>query len=379
MIRVYSSIFLFSLFIGGCFSEEQSRKIKDNRIELGDVKFNYYSDKSVSSLEVPPDLTKPSYENSFRLSEIAPDVNLNEINLTDKDNSNRTIQILKKQANIEVKSYGNRKWLVVDKGPETVWGLSQQFLKEKGFTLKKSNKKIGIIETDYLENKPTIPEKSLGTFRSIMSATIGNVSYTLPIVDKYTIRIEPLNDNTKTEVHLSLHSMAEVITGSGSNESTLWQNKEKDITLETEMLYSLMVYLGSESASAREKILNAKEEGKISVKIQDSIGGYAKLVFDLNLADTWDNMAWAITESNIELEDKDIKEKAFYVQTARTADVGIFSRLFGDNAVQKPFQILLKSISKNKTEVYFNDISELNEKETKEFSYVFFEKILKVF
>jgi len=69
MIRIYTSILLFSLFISGCISDEVTQTIKENRVQLGDVKINYYSDKSVTSLEVPPDLTAPSYENSFRLSE----------------------------------------------------------------------------------------------------------------------------------------------------------------------------------------------------------------------------------------------------------------------------------------------------------------------
>ena len=60
---------LITLLLSGCFSEEQKQTIKNNRIELGDIKINYYSDKSVTSLEIPPDLTSPSYENSFRISE----------------------------------------------------------------------------------------------------------------------------------------------------------------------------------------------------------------------------------------------------------------------------------------------------------------------
>jgi len=39
----------------------------------------------------------------------------------------------------------------------------------------------------------------------------------------------------------------------------------------------------------------------------------------------------------------------------------------------------LKSIGENRTEVYFNDISEMNEKSTKEFSYLFLGNIQKQF
>jgi len=367
------------IFVSGCF-EDAKEIVKDNRIEMGEVKINYYADKSVTSLEVPPDLTKPSYESSFRLSEFVKKIDSNTVNLTDKEIESDKSNSEKIKSEILVKKSGNRRWLVVNKDSELIWNLTQQFFKEQGFIIKNSNKKIGFMETDYLENKPpTIPAKSMGLFRSMIAASVGNVNYTLPTVDKYKVRIEPSESSNKTEVFLSLHSMAEVITGSGSNESTLWQKSPKDFQLENEMLYRLMIYLGGEAANARERILSAKEEGKISVDLVDGINGYAKLVFKLDLIDTWDNVSWAINESNIQLEDKDIKEKAFYVNVARSSDRGFMSRIFGDDAILKPFQILLRDVDGTTTEVLFNDISELNEQETKEFSYELFREIKKLF
>jgi len=213
----------------------------------------------------------------------------------------------------------------------------------------------------------------------MLQSTIDNVNYTLPSVDSYKIRIEPLDSGNKSEVHLSVSSMAEVITGSGKNETTLWQSKERNIALENEMLYELMLYLGGDSASARERIINAQEEGKISVSLVDGLNGYAKLQFKLNLIDTWDNMSWAISDLNINLEDKDLKEKTFYIQVARPSDKGIMSKIFGEDAIYSPYQLQLKELSPNLTEVYFNDISEINETETKQFSYDFLGKIQKIF
>jgi outer membrane protein assembly factor BamC len=381
MIRINSTFIFMVFLLNGCFSEEQKQAIKDSRVEISNVKINYYSDKSVTSLEVPPDLTKPTYENSFRLSEYVGDIDPNTVNLSSRDKLEEQKQkVLTVPSDIKVKKSGTRRWLVVDKNPDLIWSLSRQFLKEKGFIIKKSNKKIGVMETDYLENKPAdIPAKSMGFIRSMLQSTIDNVNYTLPSVDSYKIRIEPLDSGNKSEVHLSVSSMAEVITGSGKNETTLWQSKERNIALENEMLYELMLYLGGDSASARERIINAQEEGKISVSLVDGLNGYAKLQFKLNLIDTWDNMSWAISDLNINLEDKDLKEKTFYIQVARTSDKGIMSKIFGEDAIYSPYQLQLKELSPNLTEVYFNDISEINETETKQFSYDFLGKIQKIF
>jgi len=380
MIRIITSFIFIVFFLNGCFSEETKQTIKENRVELGDVKINYYSDKSVTSLEVPPDLTKPAYENSFRLSEYVSDINPNTVNLTNKEKLEEQKQkVFTVPSDIQVKKSGTRRWLVVDKSPDLIWDLSRQFLKEQGFVIKKSNKKIGVMETDYLENKPDIPAKSMGWARSMLQSTIDNVSYTLPSVDSYKVRIEPTESVNKSEVHLSVSSMAEVITGTGKDETTLWQSKERNIALENEMLYRLMLYLGGDSADARERIINAKEEGKIAVSLADGIIGYAKLQFKLNLIDTWDNMSWALSDLNVNIEDKDLKEKAFYIQVVRTSDKGIMSKIFGEDAIYSSYQLQLKELSPNLTEVYFNDISEVNEIETKQFSYEFLGKIQKLF
>jgi len=382
MIRIITSFIFIVFFLNGCFSEAQKQVIKENRVELGDIKINYYSDKSVTSLEVPPDLTQPSYENSFRLSEYAKDVNLNVVNLSNKEiEDNPKRKILSTPSDIKVIKQGQRRSLIIDKNAETVWNLSKQFLKENGFTIKVTNKKIGILETNYLENqRPDIPAQSMGWFRSALQSAIENVNYTLPTVDKYKIRIEPVNE-TSSQVFLSISSMAEVVVSQADEKDrrTMWQKAEKNIDLEIEMLYQLMLYLGSDSSEAREKIINAKEENIIKVNIIDGLNGYAKLLFNLNLIDTWDNVSWAISELDITLEDKDIKEKAFYISVARNSDKGIMSKLFGEDAISQSFQLQLKQINENQTELYFNDISEVNEIETKQFSYEFLGKMQKLF
>ena len=367
MIRLLTLMgFLF--FLSGCLTQQQKQTIKDNRIENKQISINYYSDKSVTSLEVPPDLTSPEYENSFRVREFAKDISMNTVNLTNTvdiiENKQKVFDV---PANISIKTSGTRKWLEVDKNSEVLWNLSKQFLRENGFVIDKSNKKIGIMETNYLENKPEIPAASMGWIRSMLASQIDNVSYTLPSVDSYKIRIEPIND-IKTEVHLSLSSMAEVITGYGKDETTLWQHKERDVALETEMLYKLMLYFGSDSAVAREKIINAQKESQLVIKKDKDINGYTKLIFNFGIEDTWDNVSWALNNMNLDIEDRDIKEKSFYINIARTSDQGFFTKIFGDDAVKKVFRLSLRFNSNQETELVFYDVSEKNEEETKQFS-----------
>jgi len=357
------------LFLSSCLSQQQKETIKQNRIDNKEVKINYFSDKSLTPLEVPPDLTSPSYENAFRIQAFVEDIDLNVVNLSNTEKISEINQkILEVPARIEIKSAGTRKWLIVEKEPELVWDLAKQFLREQGFSLKKIDKKLGLIETNYLENKPDIPASSMGFIRSMLASQIDNVSYTLPSVDSYSLRIEPIKKGKSTEVYLSISSMAEVITNSGGQESTLWQFKERNISLETEMLYKLMIYLGSDSAEAREKILAAQKNSKISINQTTDINGFSKLLINFGIEETWDNVSWAINNLNLEVESKDVKEKSFYINAARSSDKGFFTKVFGDDAVRKIFRIYLRPKSKSETEVLFLDVSEENETETKQFS-----------
>jgi len=369
-------ILLMALSLGGCISLD---KKENKQAGLGERSINYYSDKTVTSLEIPPDLTKPSSQNAFKLSEYVS-VQEDTISFSEKDNAiKEASSILRAPSNVEVKKAGERRWLVVDKKPDAVWNLSKSFFKSHGFSIKKTNKKIGIMETDYLESHAEIPDQSLGIIRSMLKKAL-KARYALPIVDKYRIRIEPTDNGNKSEVYLTLTSMVEVITGEGGEaENTIWQSQEKDQDLETEMLYRLMTFLGSDHAIAREKIIAAKEEKNLAVSVTDGVGGYAKLVFSLNQYDTWDNIGWALDQLEVDVEDKDVKEGSFYINVARTKDLGVFSRMFGDDAVKKSFQIIVKQTGTDKTEVYFNDLSEENEQATIDFSHEFLGNIAKQF
>ena len=90
-------------------------------------------------------------------------------------------------------------------------------------------------------------------------------------------------------------------------------------------------------------------------------------------------MGWALDQLNVDVEDKDVKEGSFYINVARTEDQGLWSRMFGDDAIKKSFQILVRQTASDATEVYFNDISEENEQATIDFSHEFLGNIAKQF
>ena len=356
---------IFILSLGGCASFGDSED--EQQVVVGERSVAYNSDdEDNTSLTIPPDLTKPN------IIDVVP--------LPSNVNS-ESVRILLPPEDITVEKRGQRRWLVVNKKPEDVWSLVKDFFKGYGFSIKKSDKKIGLIETDVLSRADEIPDQALGAIRSMLRSAL-KTRYSLPVVDKYRVRIEPIDNGQKSEIYLSLTSLEEVLKNEGKkSETKIWQSHPKDYELEAEMLYRLMTYLGSDKAKAQEKFLEAKEQQSIEVIVTQSDNGYAKLVFPLDEMETWRSIGWAFDELDIDIEDKDPKERSFYVDMARTADIGFFSKVFGEEAIKKTFQILVRKsgVDADATEVYFNDLSEENEKKTIDFSHEFFEKIAKLF
>ena len=373
MIRTITYFIFVTFFLNGCFSQNISENNNEN------VRLNYYADKTTTSLEIPPDLTSPNYEKSFRLSEFSNDLNKNIINFSDKKEEEENKTVLATPSTIVVKKQGDRRWLLVDQKPEVVWSLSRDFFKSMGFTFKKSEKDIGILETNFAENKEIIPSGSVGIIRSMFQSSL-DARYTLPTVDRYRLRIEPFDNGNKTEVFLTLSSMQEVLTDKGTKlENTIWQAKEKDLNLENEMLYRLMIYLGGSPTDARAKILEAKDDSIIEVSLSKSPNGFASLTFNQGFIETWDSIAWALDQISSNVDDKDLKEGAFYLKLVRSQDKGFMSRMFGEDALERNYQVLLKKSKENQTLVMFNDIEEENSPESKEYSFEFFKLIMKQF
>ena len=69
--------------------------------------------------------------------------------------------------------------------------------------------------------------------------------------------------------------------------SRVWQPREKDVELETEMLLQLMVFLGNDRGDAISKIQSNVEEQKTVVSVVLSDTGYASLVFPFDKNESW--------------------------------------------------------------------------------------------
>ena len=348
----YFNIVLISLFLASC------SKVTDpvKEIGLGSRDINYQADEKVDSLIIPPDLTKPSALQALtEVEEIAVDGQITQ-----------TVQ------NIEIQRDKYRRWLLVNLSPSEVWTLSKEFFRSYGFKIEKENKKIGLIETDYLEIETQVPDKSLGAIRATLAKAL-KTQYGLPIADKYRIRIEPTDDPMKSEVYLTLSSIGEVVSGA----TRVWQPRKKDVELETEMLLQLMVFLGNDRLDAVSKIQSNTAKNISNVIVELSETGYANMIFPYDKKESWKLLGWALDELSIDIEDRDQIEGSYFINV--TPNKGFFSKLLATASITKTFQLILKEDINSQSRVIFVDLSEENDEKTISYSAELFDQIASKF
>ncbi len=298
----YLTIILLSLLAVSC------SKITDpvKKLSLGNRVVNYQADEKVDSLVIPPDLTEPRAQGKFT-----------EVNVMLND-----VEIIKPIRNVEVKRDKYRRWLVVDLPPSEVWDLSKEFFRSYNFKIEKENQEIGILETDYLEIETKVPDKSLGEIRAGLAKLL-QTQYGLPIADKYRVRIEPVKGQNKSEVYLTLSSIGEVANGA----IRVWQPRDKDVELETEMLLRLMVFLGSDRVEAISKIKSNVDSEEANVSVIASESGYATLVFPFDKKQSWSYLGWALDELGVDIDDRDSLEGSYLIKV--NPRTGLISKMLG--------------------------------------------------
>ena len=348
----YLTIILISFLAVSC------SKISDpiKKVNLGNRVVNYQADEKVDSLIIPPDLTAPSSQGAF--TEVTE--------VSDKE------IVVKRVQNVEVMRDKYRRWLVVDLPPSEVWKLSKEFFRSYNFKINKENQKIGILETDYLEIETVVPEKSLGAIRTALAKAL-KTQYGLPIADKYRVRIESVEGQSKSEVYLTLASIGEVVSGA----TRVWQPRDKDVELETEMLLKLMVFLGNDRVEAISKIQSNTSSSNAAIEVIASESGYATLTFPYNKKQAWSYLGWALDELGVDVDDRDVIEGSFLIKA--NPNKGFFSKILGSMDKDTTYQLIIKEVGASQSTVIFVDLSEENEQDIINYSVELFNQIASKF
>ena len=134
-----------------------------------------------SKLEVPPDLSQPGTTDSLALPNIeASGSTYSAYNNTAAYTGDKIIPANPK--GIKLVRDGAYQWLEINAKAEKLWPQLREFFGQVGFEIKREDKQLGIIETNWLENRASLPTNWFSKLLNRVSST--------GLRDKYRARLE---------------------------------------------------------------------------------------------------------------------------------------------------------------------------------------------
>ena len=310
-------------------------------------KIDYKSASKGSTLEVPPDLKTLSRDTRYTVPGGVVSANAMQANQAAQPSGPATA--LSSLGDVRIERNGNQRWLVVNRPADQLWDPVREFWLENGFTLALDQSNIGIMETDWAENRAKIPQ-------DFIRNTIGKVFdslYSTGERDKFRTRLER-NAAGGTDIFVTHRGMEEVYS-SARRDSTVWQPRARDPELEAEFLRRLMVKLGVSQEQAK-AALAAAAQGQAAPQAARVVaaGGTSAVQLNEEFDRAWRRVGLALDRTGFTVEDRDRSKGIYFVRyvdpTVEKKEPGFFGKMFGRGSQQLPtsqYQIAVRSEGQN--------------------------------
>lgn len=287
-------------------------------------KVNYKTEggTKVVPLDIPPDLTQLTRDTRYAV----PGGAITASSMGARSNAPTSTTAAKQVNDVRIERDGQQRWLVVNRSADAVWPIVQGFWKENGFEYVIEQQQLGILETEWAENRAKIPQDFIR--RSLGKVLDG--LYSSGERDKFRTRIER-NNTGGVDIFVTHRGMSEEYKDQ-TKSGTVWTPRASDPELEAEFLSRLMVKLGVSA-----------EQAKVSTKTPEAIQNKTVLATKgdatvLNIPDSFD-VAWrrvglALDRTGFTVEDRDRAQGVYfvrYVDTANKEEKGFFSKLLSSS------------------------------------------------
>ena len=285
-------------------------------------KVDYKSAGKAPSLEIPPDLSQLSQQSRYAIP--GKPVTASSLNASQPTSGKVQSVGIVAQGDVKIERVGNKRWLVVKRPAAQLWNPVREFWQESGFLLTIDQPNLGIMETDWAENRAKLPQ-------DVIRATVGKLLdsvYSTGEMDKFRTRMETGPDGA-TEIFISHRGMIEQYNNK-DNTSTIWTNREVDSELEAEFLKRLMVKLGTSQEQAQALIASSVSREKVARVT--TINGVPVMQLDDNFDQAWRRVGLALDRTGFSVEDRDRSQGVYfvrYVEPGVSKEPGWLGKLFG--------------------------------------------------
>ena len=267
-----------------------------------------------TGLEIPPDLTQLAGDSRYKPQ--GGVVTASSVDAAPRPNAGiaaTPVVAVASEGAIRVQRDGQERWLVVPQAPEQLWPRLTAFWEQAGFTLVENSPQIGVMQTEWAENRTKLPNDLI---RNSIGRVLGGL-YDTGERDRFRTRVERTPNGS--EVYISHRGLQEIYTNTtAQRESTTWVARPSDPQLEAEMLSRLMVALGS-SKEVASTALAAAPDGPPRAETVAPSGvavdsGATSLVVNEGFDRAWRRVGLALDRGGFTVEDRDRAGGLFYVR-----------------------------------------------------------------
>jgi outer membrane protein assembly factor BamC len=333
-----SSSILAAFLISGCGVLEED-------------KINYRSVGKGTSLEVPPDLVQLSRDNRYNIPGGPATASGFEAGKTAGPVTGTAPIVI---GDVKIERAGNQRWLVINRTPEKLWPQLRDFWTENGFLLTTDDQNIGILETDWAENRAKLPQDAI---RSLLGKVFDSL-YSTGERDKFRTRVER-NPNGSTEIFVSHRGMIEKYT-TASKDGTVWTPRDADPELEAEFLRRMMVKMGVTEEQSKRVVATAPAQQTSKIVSQN---GQNVIQIDEAFDRAWRRVGLALDRTGFTVEDRDRANGVYFVRYVALnpdkKEPGFLSKIFSSEANVPVLKYRIAVKSGNATQTI---VSVLNDK-----------------
>ena len=280
-------------------------------------KIDYKTATSAPSLELPPDLNAPQYDDRYSVTTASGLA-------AQGANRPRGAESIAPNSNAEARIVrgGTERWLVVKTTPELAWNETRQFWSTVGFVLAVEQPALGIMETDWAENRADVPsdfiQRTIGKYIDIFGNTYKR--------DKFRTRIERGSEPGTVEIYVSHRGAEQVPTTKIDNVSPagfVWAVAPPNPGLEAEMLTRLMIRFGTPAPEATATVqASTTAPGPERARLGKAANGTSELVVDDTFDRAWRRVGLALDRVGFTVVDRDRSKGTYFVRYANPESDG---------------------------------------------------------
>ena len=276
----------------------------DTTTSLG-KKIDYKSTSTAPPLEIPPDLSTPAYDERYQVATAS--------GAAAARAAGKSSEVLPINPDARLARAGSERYLVVNASEEAAWKTVHEFWIKNGFVIAVEEPQLGIMETDWAENRAVMPQDFLQQFFNKYLSFL-NDTYKR---DKFRTRIERGTEPGTVEIYISHRGAAQLPTKNdhGVPEDFVWQPVPPNPELEAEFLGRLMIAFGTPEPQATQALVTvAKAPDR--AHIEKGADGAPKLVVDDGFDRAWRRVGLALDRTGFTVVDRDRSQGLYYVRYA---------------------------------------------------------------